>query len=123
MRWLTNIEEAQKIASNQHKKIFVYFSGSDWCIPCQELKNEVLSSEIFKNKALLDYVLVNIDFPRSRRKLTKERINYIEKIAEKYNNSGAFPFVAVLNDKAEMVKAIDGYKSETAAYYIENYLK
>lgn len=120
--WFTNIEEAQKMAKEKNKKVFVYFSGSDWCKPCKELKNEVLSSEEFKKKAFLEYVLVNIDFPRNRRKLTKERINYIEESAEKYNNLGAFPFVAILSDKALVIKTVDGYKSETAAYYIENYL-
>ncbi|WP_064966409.1 thioredoxin family protein [Tenacibaculum ovolyticum] len=120
--WLTNIEEAQKIAKEKNKKVFVYFSGSDWCKPCKELKNEVLSSEEFKKKALLEYVLVNIDFPRNRRKLTKERISYIEESAEKYNNLGAFPFVAILSNKALVINTVDGYKSETATYYIENYL-
>ncbi|MBE7688063.1 thioredoxin family protein [Tenacibaculum finnmarkense] len=123
LTWLTNVEQAQKIANEQNKKVFIYFSGSDWCIPCKELKEEVLDSEMFKKKAFSDYVLVNLDFLRSRRKLTKEHIAYIEKAAEKYNNSGAFPFVAVLNNKGEVVKSVDGYKSETASYYINNYLK
>ncbi|WP_101907758.1 thioredoxin family protein [Tenacibaculum dicentrarchi] len=121
--WLTNIEEAQKIANKENKQVFIYFSGSDWCIPCKELKEEVLDSKMFKKKAFSDYVLVNLDFLRSRRKLSKEHIAYIEKAAEKYNNSGAFPFVAVLNNKGEVVKSVDGYKSETASYYINNYLK
>ncbi|MBE7645719.1 thioredoxin family protein [Tenacibaculum finnmarkense] len=123
LTWLTNVEQAQKIANEQNKQVFIYFSGSDWCIPCKELKEEVLDSEMFKKKAFSDYVLVNLDFLRSRRKLTKEHIAYIEKAAEKYNNSGAFPFVAVLNNKGEVVKSVDGYKSETASYYINNYLK
>ncbi|SOS47047.1 thioredoxin family protein [Tenacibaculum dicentrarchi] len=123
LTWLTNIEEAQKIANKENKQVFIYFSGSDWCIPCKELKEEVLDSKMFKKKAFSDYVLVNLDFLRSRRKLTKEHIAYIEKAAEKYNNSGAFPFVAVLNNKGEVVKSVDGYKSETASYYINNYLK
>ncbi|WP_370402852.1 thioredoxin family protein [Tenacibaculum dicentrarchi] len=123
LTWLTNIEEAQKIANKENKQVFIYFSGSDWCIPCKELKEEVLDSKMFKKKAFSDYVLVNLDFLRSRRKLSKEHIAYIEKAAEKYNNSGAFPFVAVLNNKGEVVKSVDGYKSETASYYINNYLK
>ncbi len=123
LTWLTNVEQAQEIANEQNKKVFIYFSGSDWCIPCKELKEEVLDSKMFKKKAFSDYVLVNLDFLRSRRKLSKEHIAYIEKAAEKYNNSGAFPFVAVLNNKGEVVKSVDGYKSETASYYINNYLK
>lgn len=121
--WHTNIEKALEKASKEEKKVLIYFSGSDWCKPCIELKKEVFATDIFKNKANKEFVLVNIDFPRNRRKLPKEQRNYIEQAAEKYNSKGAFPMVAVLNSKGKMLTSIDGYKSESASYYIENYLK
>lgn len=120
--WHKNIEKAIEKATKENKKTLVYFSGSDWCKPCMELKNEVFATDLFKQKAKKDYVLVNIDFILDRKKLSKDELTYIEKAAEKYNKLGAFPLVVVLNEKGEILTSVDGYKSETASYYIENYL-
>lgn len=120
--WHKNIEEAIIKASEENKQTLVYFSGSDWCKPCMELKDEVFATNLFKNKAEKDYVLVNIDFILERNKLSKSELAYIEKSAEKYNKQGAFPLVVILNKQGEVVTSIDGYKSETASYYIKNYL-
>lgn len=121
--WHNNIEEALQKATKENKKTLVYFSGSDWCKPCIELKKEVFNTSLFIKKATKEYVLVNIDFPRNRKKLTKKQIAYIEKSAEKYNKKGVFPMVAVLNKNGEISVSINGYKSETASYYIKNYLE
>ena len=83
LTWLTNIEEAQKIANKENKQVFIYFSGSDWCIPCKELKEEVLDSKMFKKKAFSDYVLVNLDFLRSRRKFKQRAYLLILKKQQK----------------------------------------
>ena len=82
-----------------------------------------MRSKQFKEKAEKDYVFVNINFILDRKKLSKEELAYIEKSAKKYNKSGVFPLVIVLNNKGEIVVSVSGYKSETASYYIENYLK
>ena len=120
--WYKNIEQAIDKAHRENKKTFVYFSGSDWCKPCIELKNEVFETKIFKDKANKEYILVNIDFVLNRNKLTRNELSYIEKSAEKYNKKGIFPLVIVLNEEGKILTSIDGYKSETAEYYIENYL-
>ena len=122
-KWLTNVDEAVNLAKAQNKKVLVYFSGSDWCKPCKELKNEVFETTVFQQKATADYILVNIDFPRNRRPLTKEQIRYRESIAEQYNKMGSFPLVVILNSERQLLTSIDGYKSESAAYYVDNYLK
>lgn len=120
--WNKNIEDAIEQAIKENKQTLVYFSGSDWCKPCKELKKEVFNTQKFKEKAQKDYVLVNIDFILNRDSLSKDDLNYLEKSAEKYNKLGAFPLVIILNNKGEIITSIDGYKSETASYYINNYL-
>lgn len=120
--WHKNIEDAITKAKKENKQTLVYFSGSDWCKPCMELKDEVFATKLFEDKAKKDYVLVNIDFILDRKKLSKEELTYIEKSAEKYNKLGAFPLVVILDEKGEVLKSVDGYKSETASYYIDNYL-
>ena len=120
--WHSSIEKAIKKAVKENKKTLVYFSGSDWCKPCIELKNEVFSTNLFKEKAEKDFVLVNIDFVLDRKKLSKETLTYMEKSAEKYNKKGSFPLVVILDNNGKVVSSVNGYKSETASYYIENYL-
>lgn len=120
--WHNNVEKALKKATKENKQTLVYFSGSDWCKPCMELKEEVFNTKLFKEKAQKDYILVNIDFPRNQKQLSKEQVSYIEQTAEKYNRLGAFPLVLILDNKGKISTSIDGYKSETASYYINNYL-
>ncbi len=120
--WHNNVEKALVKATKEKKQTLVYFSGSDWCKPCMELKEEVFNTKLFKEKAQKDYILVNIDFPRNQKQLSKEQVGYIEQAAEKYNRLGAFPLVLILDNKGKISTSIDGYKSETASYYINNYL-
>ncbi|CAA0146177.1 thioredoxin family protein [Tenacibaculum maritimum] len=121
--WHDNIEVSVKRALKENKQVLVYFSGSDWCKPCMELKTKVFDSTFFKKEVENKYVLVNIDFVLDRKKLTKEHLEYIEKSAEKYNEKGAFPLVIILSKKGKVIQSIDGYKSETAEYYVNTYLK
>ncbi len=117
--WHQNIEETVQKASVSGKKTLVYFSGSDWCKPCKELKNKVFNSSIFKQKATKYFELVNIDFVLNRKQLPKKELKYIEQSAEKYNKKGIFPLVLILNDKGEVLTSINGYKGESAERYVE----
>jgi len=65
--WLTNFSEAQKIAKQEHKLILLNFSGSDWCGPCERMKAEFFGTELFKQFAEKNLVLVNADFPRMKK--------------------------------------------------------
>ena len=35
--WLTDLAKAQEKAKSEKKMVFVDFTGSDWCPPCQAL--------------------------------------------------------------------------------------
>ncbi len=120
--WNENIEETIQKASVSHKKTLVYFSGSDWCKPCKELKNKVFNTTVFKQKASKYFEFVNIDFTLNRNQLPKEKLKYIEQSAEKYNKKGIFPLVLILDEKGQIITSIDGYKGESVEYYLEEYL-
>ena len=64
--WLTNWEEAKKTAAKEKKDILIDFTGSDWCGWCIKLKNEVFTKDQFKKEAPKDFVLLELDFPRSK---------------------------------------------------------
>ena len=95
--WSVNFNSAKAEASAQRKKIFLYFSGSDWCKPCIRLRETQINSEAFDRFAGGSLVLLQADFPRLRKnQLSKERQAENETLAEKYNPEGAFPLIVII---------------------------
>ena len=78
--WLTDFEQAKKLATEKNECILLNFSGSDWCGPCIRMKKEIFESTDFKSFADEHLVLVNADFPRGKKR-------QLSKITEKQNES------------------------------------
>ena len=66
-KWHTNLEEGIQEIENTDKKVLLVFSGSDWCKPCIQLKENIFQSENFKTIASKKFALVNIDFKRDQK--------------------------------------------------------
>ena len=117
--WQYNLSTAQKMAKEKNREIILVFSGSDWCAPCIKLEKEILESEEFKAFAKDNFVLLKADFPRRKKnKLSKEQQEKNNKLAEKYNTNGYFPFVLVLNYNGKVL-GTTGYKKVTPKEYIK----
>ncbi len=117
--WNTDIGVAKSMASTLQQNIVLVFQGSDWCAPCIKLDKEVWSTEEFKTYAQDHFVMLQVDFPRRKKnKLSKEQEDHNNKLAEKYNQNGYFPFVVVLN-KDGKVLGQTGYKKLSPTAYIE----
>lgn len=113
---------AQKLekAKTEHKKVLLYFSGSDWCAPCIKFKKFIVNTEEFKNFAIENLVLYNADFPRqSKNKLAKEIEKENEALAEKYNSKGQFPLILLLDENGNIVKKWEEYPKETVQEFID----
>src|SRR5680860_945542 len=54
--WLTDINEAKKLAAERSENIVRVFQGSDWCAPCMKLEQEIWSTEVFKKYAKGHYI-------------------------------------------------------------------
>lgn len=117
--WLTNIEEAKTLAKEQAKPILMSFAGSDWCRPCIMLTKEVFEDEKFKVYAEENLVLLLLDFPRLKKnKLSDEQTEHNEKLAAKYNTTGEFPLVVLINSDGEAI-AKTGYQKGGADNFIQ----
>lgn len=115
--WLTNFEEAEKMASENDKHIILVFTGSDWCAPCIKLEKQVLHTEEFQKYAKENYVLVKADFPRKKKnQLPQKSQDQNKKLAEMYNKSGGFPLVVVLDKTGNKLGEV-GYKKVTPPEY------
>lgn len=105
----SNLETAKTQALNEHKKVLLYFSGSDWCAPCMKFKKTIIQDETFKSFADSSLVIVNADFPRKKEnKLSKELTEQNELLAEKYNPNGSFPLILLLDSSGKILKKWEG---------------
>jgi thioredoxin-related protein len=119
--WLHDLDAAKETAKKEHKLILLNFSGSDWCIPCIRMHDEVLNNETFLNYASENLVLVNADFPRkSKNQLSKAQQALNDKLAEQYNNNGAFPYTILLDSDGNKLKVWDGYYKNGANSFIDD---
>ena len=118
-QWQTDFSTAKEIAAKQNRPIILVFQGSDWCAPCIKLNREIWISETFKKYASQHYVMLQADFPRKKiNMLSESQTAKNAELAERYNRSGFFPFVVVLDSKGNVLGKA-GYKKTTP----ENYIK
>lgn len=116
--WLTNINEAQKIAIEENKPIVLVFQGRDWCAPCIRLDEEIFKSETFKLYAKDNFVMVEADFPRNEENaLDSELQAHNNALAARFNKLGIFPLVVVM-DSSLNVLGETGYYATTPTRYI-----
>ncbi|NCT17897.1 MAG: thioredoxin family protein [Flavobacteriaceae bacterium CG_4_8_14_3_um_filter_34_10] len=116
--WKTDFEEAKSIAAKNNQNIVLVFQGSDWCAPCIKLDREIWSTDAFKNFSKQHFVMLKADFPRRKaNRLSEEQTKKNALLAEKYNPSGYFPFVVVLN-KDGKVLGETGYKKISPETFI-----
>lgn len=117
--WETDLTKAKEKATNENRPIVLVFQGSDWCAPCIKLDREIWSSEVFKEYAKSNFVMLKADFPRKKQNALPEAQNNANaKLAETYNKGGIFPFVVVLDNKGNVLGET-GYKKITPEAYIE----
>ncbi len=95
--WLTNFEEAKKVALKEGKPMLLDFTGSDWCPPCKALHKNVFSTEEFAKEAAGKYVLVELDFPRTKQLAPELKAQNAE-LQKKYAITG-YPTVLLVDAK------------------------
>ncbi len=96
----TDVDAAMKRAAARGVRTLVLFTGSDWCVWCKKLAEEVLSTPEFLASATGKYELACCDFPSGRR-LPDALKRRNEALKERYGVT-AFPTVAVLDVRGNL---------------------
>lgn len=118
--WLNNLDKAKELAKQENKLILVNFSGSDWCIPCIRMHEQVFASGDFVKYASDNLILVNIDFPRkNKNQLSKDQQKINDALAERYNPTGIFPYTVLLNKEGNKIKVWDGFYNKGVQNFID----
>ena len=105
-----SFEAVKASAKNENKLILIKFSGSDWCAPCIALKKAIFDTPEFESYANEKLILLTADFPRDKKnQLTKEQQEENDKLAEKYNSEGKFPYMVLLDAEGNVLKTWSGF--------------
>ncbi len=116
--WHYNMQQAEQIAKKEHRHILLNFSGSDWCGPCMRMHNEIFESEVFKEMADTQLVLVNADFPRNKKnQLPAQQQQLNNAMADQYNSQGKFPYTVLLDANGKVLREWDGFPNMTPESY------
>jgi thioredoxin-related protein len=116
--WTTDYAAAKEKAAGDGKDLFLEFTGSDWCPPCQMLNREVFSKDEFTSGAKEHFVLVKLDFPNDRSEQSDELQAQNKELSERYSVQG-FPTVLLCDAKGRPYAAT-GYRPGGVENYIEH---
>lgn len=117
--WFTNAADAKTYAADKKVPVLLVFAGSDWCKPCMMLKAEILHSPDFEAYFPSRMALLYLDFPmQAKNKLAPELKKQNELLAEKYNRSGSFPNLVLIDINGKELGQLK-YTHQTPAVFIQ----
>ena len=119
--WMTDYDKAMEKAVAENKHVLLFFTGSDWCPPCKRIKQEVYTSEAFKQYAEEKFILLLADFPkRPENKLSPDQESKNKALARVFNPRG-FPTSIILDKEGNELKRWVGYDPDGVGSYLENF--
>jgi len=114
--WLTDLDAAKAQGVKENKPVLVDFTGSDWCPPCKALHKAVFESPEFA-AAASRYVLVELDFPRTKMQTPELKAKNREWQQKYAVNS--FPTVLLLDARSgDVFGRVGGFGGQTAKEYL-----
>ena len=115
--WMQDFPAAQVRAKDEKKRLFVDFTGSDWCPPCIALHEKVLSTTAFLNFTKDHFVLVTVDFPQN--KIQPDNLAQANRILAREFRVDSFPTVLILDANGTEVHRVNGYNGASSADYLK----
>jgi thioredoxin-related protein len=116
--WLIDAEKAKEQAKSEGKALLMDFTGSDWCPPCKKLKSTVLDSKEFKDFAAKNLVLLELDFPNDKSKVSAETKKQNDQLSKEYKIKG-YPTIIVLDKDGKELGREVGFDNQTPEEYIK----
>jgi protein disulfide-isomerase len=114
--WPERYDAALAQAKASGRPMLVNFTGSDWCGWCIRLRDEVFDTQAFVTWSQSRVVLLELDFPRSRR-LEPEIVAQNESLAQRFSVDG-FPTVLLLDAQGVEIARL-GYARGGAQAWID----
>ena len=115
--WTDDFDAAKEKAAREGKLLLVDFSGSDWCGWCKKLDSEVFAKPEFVEAAEKDFVLVMIDSPHDKSKLSEKAKKQNPKLTKEYGIHG-FPTVLIMDSTGKRLRKT-GYRRGGPEAYLK----
>jgi protein disulfide-isomerase len=93
--WTTDFDKALAVAKADSLPIYLYFTGSSWCIWCKKMDREIHNQDAFRQKTVGKMLFVKIDLPAGSQPNEATRI-----LLDKYNVHGV-PTVVLLSPNGD----------------------
>jgi protein disulfide-isomerase len=61
--WTTDFDKAMAVAKADSLPLYVYFTGSSWCIWCKKMDREIHNQDAFRQKTVGKMLFVKVDLP------------------------------------------------------------
>jgi thioredoxin-related protein len=112
--WRLSFDSAAREAREKGKLVMMDFTGSDWCVWCIRLKEEVFDTQPFRTWADKNVVLLELDFPQNL-DLDPALDTQNRTLAQKYGVE-AFPTIIFCKPDGQFVGALGYEKGGPAAW-------
>lgn len=116
--WSSDYERARKQAAAERKDLLIDFTGSDWCTWCIRLRKEVFGQAVFGAGVKDRYLLVELDYPKDKSRLSEEVAKQNEALLKKYPVKG-YPSI-LLCDAEGRPFAATGYQPGGPEAYLKH---
>lgn len=113
--WITDYNRALKLAERHDRPVLVNFTGSDWCVWCFRLRDEVFTQKAFLDYAKANLILLKLDFPR-KTQLPPEQQMINQNLANRYGIRG-FPTILLIDGEGNEISRT-GYQPGGAVNYV-----
>jgi len=113
--WEDDFDKGVAKAKAAGKPALVDFTGSDWCIWCKRLDEEIFSKKEFKDYVKDKFQLVMVDFPQIN-PLPPKKAEANQAVAQKFDIKG-FPTVVIVDGNGKEIGRL-GYVSGGPAAFI-----
>lgn len=106
--WNIDLKKALEKAAHYDLPILALFTGPDWCPPCMQMENEVLSDPRFKEFVQQRFIPLKIALYRNSYQNPTEKAQYKE-LSSRYQNRGV-PAFYVLDKEGTRLSKPDIFK-------------
>ncbi|MGV3664311.1 MAG: thioredoxin family protein [Prosthecobacter sp.] len=108
--WDDNYAQALSEAKQENKDVLLNFTGSDWCIFCIKLDQNVFSKADFQRLAKASLKLVELDFPQDKA-LSREVQQQNDRLQSQFNVQG-FPTLILVDPQGREQARWEGYNPD-----------
>jgi protein disulfide-isomerase len=114
--WTSDFDKALTTAKVEGLPLYVYFTGSSWCIWCKKMDRELHNQDAFRQKTVGKFLFVKIDLPAGTQPAEK-----IQALLDTYHIQGVPTVIIISPDGQELARF--RYQQMTPDQYADTVLE